>query len=135
MAENQYGTSEPAMTKDPIKARHPFDTPGAPGAPRGIETTEESITIDWTRPRNDGGSPITGYVIERRLLGEDKWIKATQAIVQDLNYRVGGLIENRDYEFRVAALNAAGQGPWSISSDAIRASAPFCKSFIRLEKI
>lgn len=24
MAENKYGTSDPAMTQDPIKARHPF---------------------------------------------------------------------------------------------------------------
>lgn len=129
MAENQYGTSDPAMTKDPIKARHPFDTPGAPGAPRGVETTEDSITIAWTRPRSDGGSPIIGYVIEKRLFNEEKWTKATQAIVPDLQHRIGALIENRDYEFRVAAVNAAGQGPWSSSSDAIRASAPSCELF------
>jgi hypothetical protein len=24
MAENQYGTSDPALTADPVKARHPF---------------------------------------------------------------------------------------------------------------
>jgi hypothetical protein len=24
MAENQYGTSDPALTTDPVKARHPF---------------------------------------------------------------------------------------------------------------
>ena len=30
-AENQYGISDPATTSEPIKARHPFDPPGAPG--------------------------------------------------------------------------------------------------------
>lgn len=126
MAENQYGTSDPVTTIDPIQARHPFDPPGAPGAPRGVETTEDSITITWTKPRHDGGSPITGYVIEKRLISDDKWIHATQAYIPETIYKVGGLIENHDYEFRVAAVNAAGQGPWSLGSDAIRASAPTC---------
>ncbi|XP_015183294.1 PREDICTED: twitchin isoform X5 [Polistes dominula] len=124
MAENQYGTSDPVTTIDPIKARHPFDPPGPPGTPRGVETTEDSITITWTKPRHDGGSPITGYVIEKRLLSEDKWVKATPALVHETTYKVTGLIENHDYEFRVAAENAAGRGAWSSSSDVIRASAP-----------
>ncbi|KAJ8977333.1 hypothetical protein NQ317_018615 [Molorchus minor] len=123
IAENQYGQSEPAVTSEPIRARHPFDPPGAPGIPRGVETTEDSITITWTKPRHDGGSPITGYVVEKRLITEDKWTKASHAIVPDLNLKVINLIENHEYEFRVAAINAAGQGPWSSSSDAICARA------------
>lgn len=63
------------------------DPPDAPGIPRGIETTEDSITITWARPRHDGGSPITGYVIERRLISEDKWIKANHIHVPDTTYR------------------------------------------------
>lgn len=124
MAENQYGQSDPAQTTEPIKARHPFDPPGAPGAPRSVETTESSITITWTKPRHDGGSPITGYVVEKRLITEDKWTKASHAHIPDTTYKVTGLIENHEYEFRVAAINAAGQGPFSQSSDAIRACAP-----------
>jgi hypothetical protein len=42
-------------------------------------------------------------------------------------FRVPNLIENHEYEFRVAALNAAGQGPWSSSSDAIVCRPPPCK--------
>lgn len=57
------------------------------GAPKGIDSTEDSITIQWTRPRHDGGSPITGYVVEKRLLSDDKWTKATHAIIPDLNCR------------------------------------------------
>lgn len=41
--------------------------------------------------------------------------------------RIHNLIENHEYEFRVSALNAAGQGPWSSSSDSIRCCAPACK--------
>lgn len=101
-----------------------IDPPGAPGAPRGIETTEDSITIQWTKPRHDGGSPITGYHVEKRLISEDKWTKASHALIPDLSTKVINLIENHEYEFRVAAVNAAGQGPWSSSSDSIVCRAP-----------
>lgn len=84
-AENQYGQSDPAVTEQSIRARHPFDVPAAPGAPKGIESTEDSITIQWTRPRHDGGSPITGYVVEKRIISEDKWTKATHALISDLS--------------------------------------------------
>ncbi|ERL85176.1 hypothetical protein D910_02598 [Dendroctonus ponderosae] len=123
IAENIYGQSEPAVTSEPIRARHPFDPPGAPGTPRGIDSSEDSITIQWTKPRHDGGSPITGYVVEKRLITEDKWTKASHALIPDLNLKAINLIENHEYEFRVAAVNAAGQGPWSSASDALCARA------------
>ncbi|KAL1129846.1 hypothetical protein AAG570_012790 [Ranatra chinensis] len=125
-AENQYGASDPATTVDPIKARHPFDPPTAPGIPRMVEANEDSITITWTKPRHDGGSPIMGYVLEKRLMTEEKWTKATHALVVDTTHRVGNLLENHEYEFRVAAVNAAGQSPWSSSSDGIWCRTPPC---------
>ena len=33
-----------------------------------------SITLTWTRPKVDGGNPISGYVIEKKEKGTDKWI-------------------------------------------------------------
>lgn len=55
------------------------------GAPKAIETTGDSISICWAKPRHDGGAPITGYVVEKRLISEDKWTKATFANIPDLN--------------------------------------------------
>lgn len=63
------------------------DVPTAPGAPRGVDTSEDSITIAWTKPRSDGGAPITGYVIEKKMKGEDKWTKAVHAHVPDLSHK------------------------------------------------
>ena len=126
MAENQYGTSDPVTTQEPIRAKHSFNPPAAPGTPRALETTGDSITIAWTKPRNDGGSHITGYVIERRELHEDKWTRASHSLVPELTYRIINLTENHEYEFRVAALNAAGQGPFSQNSDPICCRPPPC---------
>lgn len=124
IAENKYGHSDPANTSEPIRARHPFDVPNAPGIPRGIDSTEDSITIAWSKPKHDGGSPITGYIIEKRLLSEDKWTKAIHALCPDLTCKIPNLIENAEYEFRVAAVNAAGQSPFSASSDLIYCRRP-----------
>ena len=33
---------------------------------RIIGITEASVTIEWSEPISTGGTPITGYVIERR---------------------------------------------------------------------
>lgn len=84
VAENQYGQSDPATTEQPIRARHPFDVPAAPGSPKGVSSTEDSITVAWTKPKHDGGSPITGYVLEKRLISDEKWTKATHAKLPDL---------------------------------------------------
>lgn len=89
------------MTTEPIRARHPFDPPSAPGVPRSIETTEDSITLSWTKPRNDGGSSINGYVLEKRMKGEDIWTKASHQLISDLSYRVINLQDGKEYEFRV----------------------------------
>ncbi|GIY50159.1 twitchin [Caerostris extrusa] len=125
MAENLYGTSDPA-TMDPVYAKLPFDPPGAPGIPHSVETSTDSITLSWTKPRTDGGSPVTGYVLEKRKIGDSKWSRATNVNIPGLTHRVAGLQENCEYEFRVAACNEAGQGPWSSNSDGIVARMPPC---------
>lgn len=89
-----------------------------------MDTSPDSITLSWTKPRNDGGSPISGYLIEKRKVGEPKWTRATAAPVPDLTHKVPGLTENQQYEFRVCAVNAAGESPWSSASDGIYARPP-----------
>ncbi|XP_054161595.1 twitchin-like isoform X2 [Oppia nitens] len=124
MAENQYGTSDPIQTDEPVLAKYPFDTPDAPGVPKAIDTSDDSVTLKWTKPRNDGGSPITGYVLEKRKVGDKDWTRSHVGTIADLTYKVSGLKNNEEYEFRVAAQNAAGQGAFSYASDAIIARRP-----------
>lgn len=51
------------------------DKPGAPSVPECKGTTEDSITLSWSPPRKDGGSPISGYRLEKREKGDKKWAK------------------------------------------------------------
>ncbi|KAL1383363.1 hypothetical protein pipiens_013162 [Culex pipiens pipiens] len=123
-AENKYGMSDPGQS-GAIVAKHPFDIPTQPGTPTRVETTEDSITITWTKPASNGGSPITHYVVEKRLASEGSWTKVQQGSLKDLVCKVAGLTENREYIFRVAAVNAAGQSPFSSASDPIMVTAAF----------
>lgn len=51
------------------------DKPGAPSTPKCKGTTEDSITLTWSPPKNDGGNPISGYVLEKKEKGDNKWQK------------------------------------------------------------
>ena len=94
------------------------DLPEAPGQPKVEQITKDSATISWTPPDNDGGAPIENYVIEFREQGQTKWQQVRRDEKSpDLTFTVPGLREETQYEFRVAAENKAGQGPFSKPSE------------------
>ena len=47
--------------------------------------------------------------------------------ISDNEHTVKGLQENKEYEFRVAAVNKVGKGKWSQTEAAIEAREPDCK--------
>jgi hypothetical protein len=51
--------------------------PGQPGTPECASRDRDHIEVKWSPPRNDGGNPIKGYIIERREKSAKKrdWTK------------------------------------------------------------
>jgi len=49
--------------------------PGRPGEPQCEDIAKDSITLSWELPTDDGGKPITGYIVEKREHGSDEWTK------------------------------------------------------------
>jgi len=109
---------------------HMFNTekPGQPGVPEITEVKDGSISLKWTAPENDGGSPIFNYVLEYRREGAFKWLRSTEETTAALEYTVGKLQVDDQYEFRVAAENKAGVGPFSETTSPVQAKEPVCKS-------
>lgn len=68
------------------------------------------MILSWERPSSDGGSPLTGYCIEKKERNSLLWVKANESMVKATQYTCTGLIEGLEYTFRVSALNMAGQG-------------------------
>uniref|UniRef100_A0AAY4B661 Titin n=1 Tax=Denticeps clupeoides TaxID=299321 RepID=A0AAY4B661_9TELE len=87
-----------------------LDKPGPPSGPVKVEevTADNSVKIVWTKPEYDGGSKVTGYIVEKKELPEGRWLKANFTNVIETEYVATGLVEGQNYEFRVIARNAAG---------------------------
>lgn len=80
----------------------------SPNNLRVTDITKSSISLSWEKPSYDGGSKITGYLIERKDGPKGRWSKANLTNVTDTKFTVSGLTQNESYEFRVMAKNAVG---------------------------
>ena len=108
IAENKAGQSEPSAPCKPFTAKNPFDRPGPPLDLKVGEVTKSSIELTWSPPTTDGGSPITGYKIERRNPKTLKW-QEVQKVGKVLNTTLNNIKENNEYELRVIACNEIGE--------------------------
>lgn len=119
-AVNAEGESEPLLAEETIVAKNPFDEPGKPGNLRATDWDKDHVDLAWTAPVEDGGAPITGYVIEKK----DKygqWEKALEVPADECKATVPDLVEGQTYEFRVRAINKAGLGEPSDTTQPITA--------------
>ena len=108
-AENQYGVSDATEMEDTITAKFPFSVPDPPGKPKVTQETTTSVNLSWDRPYSDGGAKIQGYKVEYREVVEEHWVVSTTSLVRSQTYTVTGLVTGSEYEFRVKAVNAAGE--------------------------
>lgn len=86
---------------------HCFFLTEPPNNLRVTDITKSSIRLAWDKPSYDGGSKITGYLIERKD-PKSRWSKANLTNVTDTKFTVSSLTQNESYEFRVMAKNAIG---------------------------
>lgn len=106
-AVNKYGEGE-TLESEPIKAMDPFTIPSAPTDVEVTSATSDTMTVCWKRPATDGGSRISGYIIEKREKQGVRWVRVNKKPVYDLRVKASCLQEGCEYEFRVFAENAAG---------------------------
>ena len=81
------------------------------------ELGADFVDLSWSPPESDGGSPITGYQLERLDISGRSWLPVNKEPISDTSYRVKELREGVQYEFRVRAHNAQGLGEASPSSE------------------
>ena len=80
-----------------------------------MDFDNKSVTLRWSKPKDTGGRPISHYIIQKKdkfggwfdaLITDDDNCVAT---IEELEARVPGLSEGKWYQFRVIAVNKAGE--------------------------
>jgi uncharacterized repeat protein (TIGR02543 family) len=104
-AANTFGESQPssALTVTPKTI---------PDAPTAITVTSGStqLALSWTAPAFDGGSPITGYKIERSTVDAPTWVVVTANTGSaNTTATVTSLTNGTVYRIRITAINLVGE--------------------------
>jgi hypothetical protein len=119
-AKNVAGWSKPGPSSGPITLKPKYGPPGPPTMPIAESIGRNYVTLTWVPPSSDGGSKLVGYIIERRSTDDAQWIKCNNYNVNMTEFTIPNLIEYRDYEFRVCAINGVGRGPFSPPTSPIK---------------
>jgi hypothetical protein len=105
--------SPPTGMPQAIVVTHDPSTPPMPQNPVG-QGGDGAVSVTWQPPPNDGGSPLTGYVVA--LLPE----RRTMTVAPDaLSATFGGLGDGEQHTISVAAVNALGVGPEAANDNPI----------------
>lgn len=68
-----------------------FVIPERPSPPQNLVPSEQnknSVQLTWEIPLKNGGSMITGYIIERCEDETNHWLRCNARLCQDLTYKV-----------------------------------------------
>ena len=131
-AINKVGPSKPLLSES-IKIQKPPEAPEKPEGPIEVkDIKKESMHVSWQPPKSDGGSPITGYIIEKREQSRNLWSNVKRVAADVTSCMADGLQEGKEYVYRVTAVNKVGQSKALESDTAYKAKSPYGELFLYL---
>lgn len=94
--------------------------PDEAGKPEIVDFDEKSVKLKFKPPKNDGGAPVTHYVIEAKdkNMPSQGWKEIAVTDSPKPEAQVDGLREGQTLQFRVRAVNDAGIGEAGEPSEA-----------------
>ncbi|KAJ8395357.1 hypothetical protein AAFF_G00033420 [Aldrovandia affinis] len=101
--KNEFGAME-AITQLIV-----LDKPMPPQGPvEVIEGSANCIEIKWRPPKDDGGSKVTHYNMERQQVGRNTWKKIGDIPGDPQSYKDTNVDHGRRYCYRIKAITAEG---------------------------
>uniref|UniRef100_A0A3P9KU82 Immunoglobulin-like and fibronectin type III domain-containing protein 1 n=1 Tax=Oryzias latipes TaxID=8090 RepID=A0A3P9KU82_ORYLA len=109
--KNEFGTKE-ALSRLIV-----LDKPTAPQGPVEVmESAVTSVEFKWKPPKDNGGCPVTNYIIERQQVGRNKWSNLGE-IPANPSFKDSDVDPGRRYCYRIRAKNAEGVSDYLQTED------------------
>lgn len=87
-----------------------LDKPSPPQGPLEVEDVHaEHATLKWKKPKDDGGSELKGYLVEKMDVDSGRWIPVGEVGSDRNSFKCEGLTKGKKYKFRVKAVNKEGE--------------------------
>ncbi|XP_032369255.1 immunoglobulin-like and fibronectin type III domain-containing protein 1 [Etheostoma spectabile] len=110
--KNEFGTTE-AISKLIV-----LDKPTPPQGPVDIiESAVTSVEFKWKPPKDEGGCPVTNYIIDRQQVGRNKWSNLGEIPGSTPSYKDSDVNPGRRYCYRIRAKNSEGISDYLQSED------------------
>ncbi|XP_036447754.1 myosin binding protein Ha isoform X3 [Colossoma macropomum] len=84
------------------------ELPGPPASVKLIDTWGFNAALEWTPPKNNGNTDITGYTVQKADKKTGEWFTVLEHF-HTLNATVSDLIMGNSYSFRVFSENMVGR--------------------------
>ncbi|XP_077386921.1 immunoglobulin-like and fibronectin type III domain-containing protein 1 isoform X2 [Festucalex cinctus] len=109
---NEFGTTE-AISRLIV-----LDKPTPPQGPVDImESAVTSVVFKWRPPKDNGGCPVTNYIIERQQVGRNKWSNRGEISGSTTVYKDCDVEPGRRYCYRIRAKNSEGVSDYLQTED------------------
>ena len=109
---------------------YPTDPPSAPKDLSVTNTDSGKVTLEWQAPAKDGGSPITGYIIQMAPKKSKDYVGVGKVDGNTTQYEATGLKEGAEYMFRVKAENVEGTSAESAKLEKPVKASPMISKFM-----
>ena len=115
-ADNTCSATSVAFQRDSDPSTRAAGVPrGLPSSPAHVDLLggDSIITVSWSAPSSDGGSPITGYLAEAYATasGGSSVATCSPSTVASMRCVLEGLNNGTTYYVQVSAQNVSGYGP------------------------
>jgi titin len=112
------------------------EVPSPPTGPLEFsEITKTTAVVSWKPPKDNGGSPIMHYIVEKREARKTSYTQVEKLGPKAQSCKIQYLLENTEYFIQVRAQNKVGVSQPLASDKPLVPKHPYSKSVSDLLKL